>query len=114
MTGSVNNHALKIANFKTLPRLDLNQIRIAQPRNSFRTFGLIFVDVDLDLDPMEHVGRALHVMTHHRATEMVGMVMRHENLVDLVAVALGDVELRTDIPPMYVDPRVMRCRIADE
>src|SRR5260370_28144637 len=97
-----------------LRRFSVDQIRIAEPRDSLGTFGLILVDVDLDLHPMEHVGRALHVMTHHRAAEMVGMVMRDENLVDFVAVALSEVENCADVP-CGVDHRgLMRCRVADQ
>src|SRR5216683_796781 len=53
MTGSVEKLPLQIADIENVTRLDIDQIRITQPRDSFRTFGLIFVDVDLDLDRSE-------------------------------------------------------------
>ena len=53
-------------------------------------------------------------MAHHLAAEMVGMVVRDQDLVDFVALALRELENRADIPGRINDRGLVGLGIADQ
>src|SRR5208282_3452911 len=77
-------------------------------------FGFVFVDVHFRLDALEHLGRTLDALSHHPAAKMVRVIMRDENLVDLVAFLLHEIANRSYIPRRIDHRGLARRRIADD
>ena len=98
MPGSVEKLHLQFADLEDVAGVDLDDVGIREPRDFARALGLMLVEVDLGLDLGEHVGRALDVLPHHAAAEMVLVIVRDENLVDFVAVAIDHIDDRVDVP----------------
>src|ERR1700693_1491944 len=65
------------------------KVTVRSPRALARALGLLFVDVNLGLPPLEHSRCALDIHPRHAAAKMVGMVVGYQNVLDFHPVALG-------------------------
>ncbi len=98
MSGSVQKLDLELADLDRIARLDLDQVGIRQARDLLDAVGLVLVHIDFRLDLFEHLGGALDILAHHAPAQMIRVIVRQQQLVDLVAFRLGVFADRVDVP----------------
>ena len=85
MAGCVDEGDLNAADRSGVAALDLDQVGVGQAGDAVQEFGLGLVNIDLGLDLLQQLGRALNMVAGKLAAQMVLVIVGDQRLADRVA-----------------------------